>query len=246
VVGGGPPSPASASESRCAISEPEAAVSLLGWSGVSTPFAILIAVAAYGVAHSLLAGEGAKAIAARLFGESGRRSYRLAYNAVAVLTLLPVLIIPARDPGRLLYACPWPWAGLALAGQGLALLVGIFALWQMGLSHFVGLRQLRGPRVSSTSAGSMRTDDTRPPRLVINGLYRRVRHPLYSCVFVFLFLTPVMTTSLLTLYLGLSAYLVLGSVFEERRLVAAFGETYRDYQRQVPRILPFCRAAPRG
>jgi protein-S-isoprenylcysteine O-methyltransferase Ste14 len=52
--------------------------------------------------------------------------------------------------------------------------------------------------------------------------------------------------ALLTLYLGLSAYLVLGSVFEERRLVAAFGESYRDDQRQVPRILPFCLAVPRA
>ena len=213
---------------------------------MSTQLIILIAVVAYGAVHSLLAGQRAKSLAVRLFGESGQRGYRLAYNAVAVLTLLPIPVITARDPGRLLYACPWPWAGLALAGQGLALLVGVLALWQMGLGHFLGLRQIREARASRAPTDAADPADTRPPRLVVRGLYRRVRHPLYCCVLVFLILSPVMTTSLLTLYLGLSAYLVLGSVFEERRLVVAFGESYRDYQRRVPRILPFCRAAPRA
>ncbi|MGH2606675.1 MAG: methyltransferase family protein, partial [Anaerolineales bacterium] len=87
----------------------------------------------------------------------------------------------------------------------------------------------------------MGEENSAPPRLVRHGLYRWVRHPLYTCALVFLWLTPVMTMSLLALYLGLSAYLVVGSVFEERRLVAEFGEAYREYQRQVPRLVPFGR-----
>jgi protein-S-isoprenylcysteine O-methyltransferase Ste14 len=39
----------------------------------------------------------------------------------------------------------------------------------------------------------------------------------------------------------LSAYLWLGSVLEERRLTAAFGDDYRHYQSAVPRFLPSFR-----
>lgn len=211
---------------------------------MTTPMLILLAVAAYGCMHSLLAARWVKSFAARLLGEPSRRGYRLAYNALAVIALLPILALPARDPGRLLYVFPWPWAGLALFGQGLALLGGIAALWHTDLLHFLGLRQILENPKPPSSQPSTTGAEARPPRLVVHGLYRRVRHPLYSFLLVFLWLTPVMTTSLLALDLGLSAYLVVGSAFEERRLVAEFGEAYREYQRRVPRLVPFVRARP--
>ena len=196
------------------------------------PLLTFLAVAAYGAVHSFLAGTRPRRAARRLFGEAGWRGYRLAYNVFSVISLIPVLAIPARDPGRLLYALPAPWAGLALAGQALAAVAAAITLWQTDAWRFAGLRQLLGEETSA------------PPRLVLHGLYRWVRHPLYTCALVFLWLTPLMTTSLLALYLGLSAYLVVGSVFEERRLVAEYGEAYRVYQGQVPRLVPFGRPRP--
>jgi protein-S-isoprenylcysteine O-methyltransferase Ste14 len=47
-----------------------------------------------------------------------------------------------------------------------------------------------------------------------------------------------MTTNLLTTYLLFTLYFYFGSVFEERRLLAEFGEAYQDYQRRVPRFIP--------
>ncbi|MGH2628479.1 MAG: methyltransferase family protein [Anaerolineales bacterium] len=209
------------------------------------PLLTLLAVAAYGFLHSLLAGDRAKSIAARLLGEPGRRGYRLAYNAFALVSLWPVLAIPARDPGRILYAFPWPWAGVALAGQGLAFLGALAALWDTDLWSFLGLRQIFADRpAASASALFPAAPEPGVPRLVVRGLYRWVRHPIYTFSLIFLWLTPVMTTSLLALYGSLSAYLVVGSVFEERRLVAEFGEAYRAYQRRVPRLVPFGRARP--
>jgi protein-S-isoprenylcysteine O-methyltransferase Ste14 len=37
----------------------------------------------------------------------------------------------------------------------------------------------------------------------------------------------------------LSVYLYVGTFFEERRLVREFGDDYRAYQRQVPRLIPW-------
>jgi protein-S-isoprenylcysteine O-methyltransferase Ste14 len=48
-----------------------------------------------------------------------------------------------------------------------------------------------------------------------------------------------MTVNLLIIYLATSAYLYLGSLHWEKRLVAQFGEKYHDYQKSVPRMIPW-------
>jgi protein-S-isoprenylcysteine O-methyltransferase Ste14 len=47
-----------------------------------------------------------------------------------------------------------------------------------------------------------------------------------------------MTANLLVVNLFWSLYMYIGSFHEERRLIHEFGETYRAYQRQVPRLFP--------
>ncbi|HMK09906.1 MAG TPA: isoprenylcysteine carboxylmethyltransferase family protein [Anaerolineales bacterium] len=183
--------------------------------------------AAYGALHSWLASLPAKAFARRVFGTSADRFYRLAFNIVGTITLLPLLAFTAWQPGSLLYRIPSPIAYLFVAGQAAALAVIGFGLLQTGVWHFLGVRQLAGA--------------DGPPRLIADGLYRYVRHPLYSAGFVFLWLTPVMTSTLLALFACLSLYLYIGSVFEERRLVAEFGPAYQDYRGRVPRLLPRLR-----
>lgn len=61
------------------------------------------------------------------------------------------------------------------------------------------------------------------------GLCRWVRHPINTAGSVFIWLTPVMTANLLALNLGLIIYLVVGALYEERKLVRVFGEEYVRY-----------------
>jgi protein-S-isoprenylcysteine O-methyltransferase Ste14 len=184
-----------------------------------------LAVTAYGALHSLLASLWAKRLAAKSLGPADR-GYRLAFNLVALITLFPVLAVPALQPGPELYRIRAPWVALTIAGQGLALAALALGLLQTDPWHFLGLRQLVA---SESEAG---------PQLVVGGLYRWVRHPLYTAGLVFIWLTPWMTTSLLALNLALTVYIYVGSVFEERRLVAEFGQAYLDYAGRVPRLIP--------
>lgn len=69
-------------------------------------------------------------------------------------------------------------------------------------------------------------------------LYRYVRHPLYLGILLSLWSVPVMTAGHLLLSTGLSGYIVLGIWFEERDLVAAFGERYHRYRAEVGMLLP--------
>jgi hypothetical protein len=70
--------------------------------------------------------------------------------------------------------------------------------------------------------------------LVVFGLYRWVRHPLYSWGLVLIWLTPHMTVNRLALFGALSFYLYVGTFFEERRLVAEFGDDYLSLPRSPP------------
>lgn len=187
--------------------------------------ATVAAMAAYGGLHSLLASRPVKKWARQTFGAAADRSYRLLFNALGGVTFLPVLAVPLLLPGELLYSAGPPWLWLLFGLQLAAIVLLSIAIMQTGALQFLGIAQLLQLELSD---GEFVTD----------GLYRWVRHPLYSAGLLFIWSLPRMTTSLLALNLGVTAYLYLGSLHEERRLLAEFGEQYAGYQRRVPRLIP--------
>lgn len=77
--------------------------------------------------------------------------------------------------------------------------------------------------------------------MVTRGPYRWVRHPAYLCNLLVVWSYPDITADRLLLNVLWTAWSLAGTYFEERDLVAAYGERYRIYQRQVPRLLPLTR-----
>ncbi|MEA3439839.1 MAG: isoprenylcysteine carboxylmethyltransferase family protein [Chloroflexota bacterium] len=191
-----------------------------------SPIIILFAVIMYGVVHSLLASSGMKRLIQRRLGGTPNRGYRLVYNAFAVISLLPVLALTALLPDYVLYTIPSPWVYLTTSFQLVAVFVLLIGLLQTGVWSFLGLRQL-------VRAGERDQSD-----LVVKGLYRHVRHPLYTAGLVFIWLVPAMTVNVLALNVGLSLYLVAGALVEERKLLREFGVEYVYYREIVPMLIP--------
>jgi protein-S-isoprenylcysteine O-methyltransferase Ste14 len=77
--------------------------------------------------------------------------------------------------------------------------------------------------------------------LAIRGPYRWVRHPMYLAVLMVLWAYPALTADRLLLNVLWTVWVVVGTVLEERDLVAAFGDPYREYQRAVPMLIPWRR-----
>ncbi|MBE3143085.1 MAG: isoprenylcysteine carboxylmethyltransferase family protein [Planctomycetes bacterium] len=188
---------------------------------------ILLAMGLYGMLHSLLASTSAKALSERWLGLAAQRFYRLFFNIVVSLTLLPVVVLVGFLPDRRIYSIPFPWTLLTLGLQALAGLGLLLGVYQTGGMQFLGLAQLIAPVKEET-----------PARFVSNGLYGYVRHPLYALGLVIIWLAPVMSWNVLAFNLGITLYILAGIQFEERKLLAEFGQLYADYRRRVPMLLP--------
>ena len=137
------------------------------------------------------------------------RFYRLGYNVFSVLSFLPILWLRLTLPDQPLYRVPPPWNYLMFAGQATAVLLLLVGVLQTDTLAFVGLRQL--------------FEEERRGALVTRGLYRLVRHPLYSAGLLILWLSPAVTMNSFVIYLCLSAYLLVGAWFEERSRCASLG-----------------------
>ncbi|MBI5963374.1 MAG: isoprenylcysteine carboxylmethyltransferase family protein [Chloroflexi bacterium] len=179
---------------------------------------LLIALAIWGVVHSILASNFAK----EMLG--GASFYRLGYNIFAVISFAPILYLMKTLPDQSVYQIPAPWNILMLGGQIFAALMLLTAFLQTDSLSFVGLRQLFEVEKSG--------------QLVTRGLYRVIRHPLYTFGLLFIWLTPSATQNSLTVYIGATIYTLVGAYFEERKLLREFGASYAEYKKKTPMLIP--------
>lgn len=82
--------------------------------------------------------------------------------------------------------------------------------------------------------------------LIITGIHRYVRHPLYSGTFLFIWglFIFVPYTSLLISNFIITIYTLIGIRLEEQKLVREFGDSYRLYQKKVPKLIPGWKPSP--
>jgi protein-S-isoprenylcysteine O-methyltransferase Ste14 len=152
--------------------------------------------------------------------------YRLFYSVLSSILFLGVLIQAMVLPVKSVFSPSSfnQYAGYMIATAGVIVLLR--SLKEVSIKSFLGIKQ-------DKSAGSV-------PELVISGIYSQIRHPLYlGLVAVFFGYFLVSGTVGALIHLGcLITYLPLGIYFEEKNLIAFFGENYREYRREVPAFLP--------
>lgn len=177
-------------------------------------------VGLFGATHSIMARPGFKAWWTRIIPEWAERSAFVLVTGLVLAVLviawqpLPAVVWGAKGP---MVAVLW-----ALSALGWAYMLAS----TMAIDHFdlFGLRQAycraRGrPYV--------------PVEFQKRWMYRVSRHPLMAGVLLGVWATPHMTLDHLVFALAVSGYIAIGVWYEERDLVARFGDHYRRYRAEV-------------
>jgi methanethiol S-methyltransferase len=195
----------------------------------------LMLLGVFAVQHSVMARRGFKRWWTKVVPQPIERStYVLA--ATLALALLLWQWRPIAVP--VLWSVEQP-AAVGVLHAVFALGWGILLISTFLLNHFelFGLRQVW----AHARGRGIPAPDFRTP-----GLYRHVRHPIYLGFVLGFWATPQMTAGHLLFAVASTGYIFVGIWFEERDLVAQFGERYRSYRGQAGMLWPRLGKAAQG
>lgn len=180
----------------------------------------------FGLQHSVMARPAFKRRWTRVVPPALERS---TYVLLASL-MLGLLMVCWQPLPEVVWQVEAPMGrGLLWTLFALGLPVSVLASFQIDHFDLFGLRQVWA---------RFRGRSYAPPELVEPWLYRVVRHPIQLGVLLLLWPLPTMTAGHLLLATSMTLYMLIGLYFEERDLVASFGEHYRAYRRRVPGLVP--------
>lgn len=187
---------------------------------------LLVAWGVYAAVHSLLASLAVKRHVARHWQGAGR-AYRVVYNILATLLLIPPLWLTFAYNGPLLWrwSGAWGWLADMLALSAIAAFMWTSRHYDM--ASFTGLAQWRESSPAPEDVG----------QLSFSPLHRYVRHPWYFLALVILW-TRDMDVARLISTLCITIYLWVGSLLEERKLLLLHGATYARYRERVNGLVP--------
>ena len=142
---------------------------------------ILLAIAVYGVIRSWLTSWRTRKLFKQLLGEKIYRAYRLVLTMFTIIGGLGLVYMVDILPDIDIYILGMPWVLLTIPIQVLCFAGAIASLNQTDIWDLTGIRRLFRPEKEETQS------------LVISGMYYWVRHPLYLCILLFVWLMPLMT-----------------------------------------------------
>jgi methanethiol S-methyltransferase len=204
-----------------------------GLVGAAAPAVLvdLVLIGLFALQHSVMARPGFKERWTRFVPKPAERSTYVLLTALVLALLfwqwqpLPGIVWNVENPaGRLLLQGLF-WLGWVI------LLSSTFMI-----NHFdlFGLRQvyLR-----------LKNQPYRPVPFVQMAFYRFIRHPIMLGILIGIWATPTMSAGHLLFAAATTAYVFFGIFLEEHDTRRALGESYEDYRRATPMILPVPRGA---
>ena len=198
---------------------------------------VLLILLLFIVIHSITITQTVKRACKNFFGEIFVRVfYRALYNTISFITVGVAFYVIQQQLDRQLWIAPG-WLRWAMHGiQAAGLVFGMRAFQYLDIWEFMGLRQIWRYVVRRDVAGN--DEGLRLNKLVTEGVYGIVRHPLYLSGIVLFTFNPFVTVNRLTVTIIADLYFIFGMFIEERRFLKIFGDQYYEYMKHVPRFVP--------
>jgi len=183
----------------------------------------------FAVQHSLMARQGFKRVWTRLVPWELERSTFVLFASLALALVCwqwrplsqPVWTVDSRTTAGALLIVSWTGWGILLLST---FLISHFHLF--GLSQ--GFARLLGRKLPE-------------PAFLTPFLYRWLRHPIYAGFILAFWAAPRMSLGRLFFAVATTGYIFIGIWFEERDLIAHFGDRYRQYRATVGMLVPKIR-----
>lgn len=199
------------------------------WPALPWPVAAAIdlgLIVLFGLQHSVMARSGWKQ---RLHRYVPAHLERVVYVIASSVALAIVIGFWQPIPASVWHVASGNAAVALWALYGAGWLLVVAATYMINHYELFGLAQVwRRYRNLPEPADHFRTPY----------LYRYVRHPLYLGFLLAFWATPQMSAGHLLFALGMTGYVLIGMLHEERDLLRVFGDAYRDYRARVPAIIP--------
>lgn len=174
--------------------------------------------------HSVFASPKFKQLVERRMGNQ-YKYYRVYYTVFAFASFAAIMIYLFEMTSYKLFtsATGTIISGILMAGTGIVIVIICIIKYFMQVSGLKGLIQ-----------------DKMNNELMITGVHKVVRHPLYAGTFIFIWGLLILFPSLSLLISDtiITIYTLVGLRFEEKKLEREFGDAYRVYKQKVPMIIP--------
>ena len=158
------------------------------------------------------------------------RFYRIFFNVVAILTLMPVALFAYSIRTQAIFH----WDGFMRIGQVLLIVTAVLLCF-LGGRHY-DIRQVLG--IKQIKEGTSNKAITETGELDTSGVLEITRHPWYLAT-ILLIWARQMDVSVIFVNVILTFYLIVGTYLEEKKLIREFGEKYAAYQNRVSMLLPY-------
>jgi protein-S-isoprenylcysteine O-methyltransferase Ste14 len=185
---------------------------------------LIIGWVLYFVIHSFLASNYIKNIF-QIRLPSLFRYYRIFFNLVAIIGLIIMVRLTFNDNILLFKQTTFLFI-ISIVLIILGLVVLVIASKTFNLKEFLGIETYEIKMES---------------KLVTKGIYKFMRHPLYTGTILLLsgYFLYVPTLSVLIFLILTFVYIEIGSRLEEKKLLIEFGNDYTEYCKNVKRYFPF-------